>query len=317
MDVRRARADGYQEMNGYRPVPPLPVGETVEQALRRMQPEPATPAQAPRANPEARWVARLAKLLAEPINLEALLVGPQEPDGSVAAVWVRRDTPQTVEEALGQMQAPPPPPPSPSIAAMMPMVVAEVLPNLPMVIPRPFARAADPEPGPAPRAGDDVSPEDALIEKLAGIWKWVAAGVVLVLVMVVSLMVRAMIPRGAPQQARTQPAVELPTDAAYLAEISQEIESRCTTWSQELRDVEEMLTAANMEPVRLTLRADDVFAGTRARPRLLAEGRLRDPEAASPLRPQPHGGLTVRRFHDRPLDAVRGGGVLRTIEATW
>jgi hypothetical protein len=299
------------KMNGYRPMPPLPVGETVEQALRRAQSE-ASASPASRGNPEARWVARLAKLLSEPINLEAMLVGPQEPDGSTAAVWVRRDTPQTVEQALGQMHVPPPSPTSP---AMMPMVVAEVLPQYPAVIPRP--QPADEAPPRSATPGADAAPEDAWVERLAGMWKWIAAGLVVLLLMLVSLLVRAMIPRRVPAAARAAPAAELPSDAAYLAEIAQEIEGRCTTWSQELRDVEDLLTAANMDPVRLTLRADDVFAGTRARPRLLAEGRLRDPESPSPLRPQPHGGLTVKRFHDRPLDGARGGAVLRTIEASW
>ena len=240
------------------------VGETVEEALRRLQSEPALPALGPEAvTPaarEARWMARFARLLSAPIQLE------RRESVDDAPVWVRSSDPQTVAQALGA---------------------------------RPLAPVEVPS-GPAA--------EDALVERLSRWWKPVAVVAASVALVVTVAMFRAL----APHASAAAPS-DLPSDPVYLAEVSQEIQSRCVTWQQELHDAEELLASSNLEPVRMTLRADDVFAGTRHRPQLLIEGTLKDAEAPSPLRLPARGELAVRKFHDRNAR----GGVTRVIEASW
>ena len=286
------------------------IGETVAEALRRLEPEmdPALatgPVAVSREAREARWVARLAHLLAKPIAFERILNGPPDASGDPTPVWVRDGEPRTVEQVLKATAVPlsmalPASITQPSSIAQPPSMAQPASMALPATVPV-VTRA---EPDEERLFGEEPLPH------MTRSWRpvTVVAGCVMLLALVA--LVRAIVPRGA-----RAPAVELPTDAEYQTELSREIEDRCVTWQAELKDAQALIAAANIEPVRLTLRTDDVFSGTRNRPRLLVEGKLRDPESASPLRQAPRGGLTVRTYHDRQLDG--GRGVLRTIEASF
>lgn len=149
-------------------------------------------------------------------------------------------------------------------------------------------------------------PEDLLAERVLRWWKPVAGVGAALLMMFTVVSVRSL--SGGTAEPR-----DLPSDAAYLAEIGREIESRCVTWQNQLHEAESLLAAANLEPMRISLRASDPFAGARKRPRLYVEGALKTAGSPSPLRLPPRGGLTVRKFHDRNAR----GTVTRVIEAGW
>lgn len=172
-----------------------------------------------------------------------------------------------------------------------------------------LARLTPPAQAPVPLAealarSPEKGVEDLLAERVLRWWKPVAAGGISLVVLFTAISVRSW---------SSGPPEATGSDAAYLAEIGREIESRCVTWQGHLQEAEGLLASANLEPVRLSLRASDPFAGARKRPRLYVEGALKSAESPSPLRLPPRGGLTVRKFHDRSSR----GTVTRVIEAGW
>lgn len=197
--------------------------------------------------------------------------------GHGAPVWVVPPDARTVEQALSSMQAPSP---------------AEVRPQSLLTMP-------------------DDEPEVLLVERLVRLWKplaLIAASVSLVVTMSVLRIVKA-------RAAAPRPAVAAAplTDAEYLAEVAREIDGRCVAWKSELADVDELLSAAEVDPAHVQLHADDVFAGSPQRPRALLEGALKNATAPSPLHLASAGGLNVRKFHD----ATVRGTATRVIVATW
>ena len=119
-------------------------------------------------------------------------------------------------------------------------------------------------------------------------------------------------PASAPRAARAETA-DAGGDADYLAELGEQVERRSTTWTRELADAEQLIADSGVEPRRVLLRADDVFAGARSRPRCEIEGTVRD--GGTSLPPSSAGALTVRRYGDRTSED--GASTVRTLDAYW
>jgi hypothetical protein len=329
----------------------------VEEALRRLErlaslrPDAANLPDDPRRR---EWLLRLLRLLTEPIDLADLVIArlrllrrrSETPTLDPPEAW---PGPRRVDDALVTPPSPPPsPPPLPQAPAPHVKPAEEGAragwptgARLRTGAEEAAATSARAEAGsgegdgeaPAgaglwtlrssgPRGADDDAEERWPWGTVPG-WtlRWVAGAITLILLaVVVSRSVRVVTAPASPgpeQRSVRGERARDEMDSEYLAGLAGDIRARCTTWERELREAEEILSWSGVDPVRLTLRASDVFAGSRSSPRLLIEGRVRDPAAPFPLK-QRHGArYAVRKFHDRAAEAAEGGGTIRTIEVSW
>jgi len=146
--------------------------------------------------------------------------------------------------------------------------------------------------------------------------EWVVVGVLSGLVLLAPATVNAFRPAGPVLNSGQNEAVGAPSESDF-SELSRWIDQKAMNWSREISEAEELSSTLGIEPARMMFRADDLFAGSFARPSLKLEGRLRTTAGPVSVKRPDSTRYTIRRFYDGWSDASRGPEARRTVEATW